>query len=142
VGILLRLDDALRLPALDVQEDAGVVAALAPGDRPRPVDAHLPQRRHALRLGKRREQSLPAEPFVDPDPAVEALGSVVRDDEHDGLVIRVLEQPRDQAVEVLVVVEDRVLEPVARLVLPVLPVHELPEPVVHPVGPHLDHDKQ
>ena len=38
-----------------------------------------------------------------------------------------------------VVLEDRVLVRVARLVLAVLGIHVLPEAVVHAVGPHLDH---
>ena len=41
-----------------------------------------------------------------------------------------------------VVVEDRVLVLVPGLVLAVLGVHVLPEPVVHPVWPHLDHGEQ
>ena len=46
-----RRDDAVRLAALDVEEDARVVAALAPRGRPRPVDPGLARRRDAVRLG-------------------------------------------------------------------------------------------
>ena len=67
---------------------------------------------------------------------------MVGEDEDDGVLVRVLEQLRDQPVDVAVVVEDRALVRVARLVLSVLGIHVLPEPVVHAVGPHLDHREE
>ena len=140
--VLLRRDRPLGLAAGDVQEDARVVAALPPRRRPRPVDADVAQRGDAVRLGERREQPLATEPFVDADPAVEPLRAVVGEDEDDGVLVRVLEELREQAVDVAVVVEDRGLVRVARLVLAVLGVHVLPEPVVHAVGPHLDHREE
>ena len=63
-------------------------------------------------------------------------------DEDDRVLVRVREELRDEPVEVAVVVEDHVLVPVARLVLSVFGIHVLPEPVVHAVGPHLDHRKE
>ncbi len=67
---------------------------------------------------------------------------MIGDDEHQRLVVSVLQQPRDQPVDVPVVVEDRRLELVARLVLAVLRVHELPETVVDAVVTHLHHREQ
>ena len=63
-------------------------------------------------------------------------------DEDDRVVVGVLEELPDQPVDVAVVVEDRVLVRVPRLVLAVLGIHELPEAVVHAVGPHLDHREE
>ena len=67
---------------------------------------------------------------------------MVGEDEDDRVVVGVLEQPGDQPVDVAVVVEDRVLVLAAGLVLSVLGIHELPEPVVHPVRAHLDHREE
>ena len=92
--VLLRCDRPLRLAPGDVEEDARVVAALAPRRRSRPVDADVAQRRHAVRLGEGREQPLAPEPLVDADAAVEPLRAVVGEDEDDGVVVRVLEQLR------------------------------------------------
>ena len=90
----------------------------------------------------RREQALLAEPFVDADSPVHALRAVVGDDEHDGVLVRVLEEAGHEAVDVAVVVEDGALVPVAGLVPPMLRIHELPEAVMHPVRPHLDHREE
>ena len=102
-------DRALRLAALDVEEDARVVAAVAPRRRARPVDAGLLRRRDAVGLALEREQALAAQPLVDADAAVEPLRAVVGDDEDERVVVGVLEQAADQPVEVDVVVADRVL---------------------------------
>ena len=67
---------------------------------------------------------------------------MVGEDEDDGVLVRVLEELPDEPVDVAVVVEDRALVRVARLVLSVLGVHVLPEPVVHAVGAHLDHREE
>ena len=67
---------------------------------------------------------------------------MVGDDEHERLVVRVLEQPADQPVDVLVVVADHVLVRAAGLVLAVLGVHVLPEAVMDPVGAHLDEGEE
>ena len=67
---------------------------------------------------------------------------MVGDDEDGGVLVDVREQAPHQLVDVLVIVEDRVFEAVARLVLAVLGVHELPESVVHAVHAHLDHDEE
>ena len=99
-----------------VQEDPRVVAAVAPRRR-LPVDADVRQPLGALRLARRREQALAAQPLVDADPAVHPLRTVVGDDEHGRVVVGVGEQLGEQAVEVDVVVEDRRLEPAAGLVL-------------------------
>ena len=93
----------------DVQEDARVVAALPPRRGLRPVDADVPERGDAVRLGERRQQALAAQPLVDPDATVEPLRAVVGEDEDDRVVVGMLEQPGDQPVDVAVVVEDRVL---------------------------------
>ena len=55
---VLRLDRALGLAAADVEEDAAVVAALAPGGRAAPVDADVAQRRDAVRLARGLQQAL------------------------------------------------------------------------------------
>ena len=67
---------------------------------------------------------------------------MVGEDEHDRVLVGVLEQLPDEPVDVPVVVEDRVFVRVPRLVLAVLRIHELPEAVMHAVGPHLDHREE
>jgi hypothetical protein len=67
---------------------------------------------------------------------------VVGDDEDDGVLVGVLEQPPDEPVDVAVVVEDGRLVRVPGHVLSVLGIHVLPEPVMHAVGPHLDHGEE
>ena len=107
--VVLGVDDALGLPALDVEDDAGVVAALAPGHRTGPVDPTRASGVAAVGLVAKREQPFPPEPFVDPDAAVDALGAVIGDDEDDGVLVGVCEQAADELVDVAVVVEDGVL---------------------------------
>ena len=107
--VLLRRDRPLGLATGDVQEDARVVAALAPRRRARPVDADVTERGHAVRLGERRQEAFAPKPLVDPDPAVETLRAVVGEDEDDRVLVGVLEQLPDEPVDVPVVVEDRVL---------------------------------
>ena len=140
--VVLRRDRALGLAAGDVEEDARVVAALAPGGRLRPVDAGLAERHDRVGLGEQAEEALPAQPLVDADPAVHPLPAVVRHDEDRRVLVGALEDAPHEPVHVLVVVEDRVLERVARHVLAVLRVHHLPEAVVHAVDAHLDHGEE
>ncbi len=67
---------------------------------------------------------------------------MVGEHEDDGVVVGVLEELPDEPVDVTVVVEDRALVRVPRLVLSVLGIHVLPEAVVHAVGAHLDHREE
>ena len=140
--VVVRGDDALRLAPLDVEEEAAVVAALAPRDGARPVDEVGRETRRLGRLLAQHEVPLAAQPLVDADAAVHPLRAVVRDDEHRRVVVREPQQARDLRVEPLVVVEHRVLVGIARLEQPVLGVGEAPEAVVDAVGAHLDHEEQ
>jgi hypothetical protein len=53
--VVRRAHDTFRLPPAHVQEHARVVAALAPGDRVRPVDSHVSECAADLGLAARRE---------------------------------------------------------------------------------------
>ena len=140
--VVLRRDGALGLAAGDVQEDARVVAALAPGRGLRPVDPRLAQGDRRVGVGERRQEALAAQPLVDADAAVHALAAVVGDDEHGRVVVRVGKDAAHELVDVLVVLEDRVLVRVPGDELAVLRVHQLPEAVVHAVDAHLDHGEE
>src|SRR2546425_704974 len=56
---------AMRLAALDVEADASVMAAFAPGQGPRPVDFKLGEPRGLLGVLAQRKVTLLDEPFVD-----------------------------------------------------------------------------
>ena len=94
------------------------------------------------RLAHGLEQALAAQPLVDADAALHPLGAVIRDDQHDRLLVGVLEQAGDQPIEVAQVVEDRVGVGPVRLVAVVELVQVLPEAVVHAVEPDLDEREQ
>ncbi len=84
--VLGRLDRALRLSPLDVEEDAGIVAPFAPDLGLLPVDVELGERRHLRRVALEDQQPLAHQPLVDAKAAVEPLGAVVGDDQHDRVV--------------------------------------------------------
>ncbi len=137
--VVLGIDRALGLAALHVHEAAAVVAAVTPRLGVRPVDLHLADRRRRARRILESEVPLAHQPLVEADAAFHALRAVIGDHEHERIARHQTEQRRQLAVEVAVVVADRLLEGVAALVLVVLRIHVAPEPVMDAVEPHLDH---
>ena len=131
-----------RARAPDVEEDAGVVAALAPGGRARQsmpaCGGELTPSGSACIASSpsRRSHSLMRMP---PSSRLAPWSETTRTSVSSSACAQ---QAADQPVDVLVVVEDRVLVGVAGLVLAVLGVHVLPEAVVHAVGAHLDHREE
>ena len=124
----------------DVHREAAVVAALAPRPRPVPVDAALLQRhrlRARRRVGVHAEIAVLDQPLVDAQAALHRLAAMVRDHQHHRLGRHQVQQPADQPVDMDVVVVDRVLEAVARLVAGVPRVHVAPVTVMDPVHAHV-----
>ena len=102
-----RLDRAVGLAPLHVEEDAGVVAPLAPDAGLVPVDVELGERRDLLGVPVQDQQALADEPLVDAEAAVEPPRAVVGDDQDDRVVVEQLQEAADLLVEVAVVVADR-----------------------------------
>ena len=123
-----RIDDALRLAALHVEEEASVVAAVSPRDRVRPVDRRFLDRDHVRRPRLDRQVALADEPVVEADPAHHRSRAVVAHHDRDRVVGKDLQKRPDLLIEEPVVVLERRLVLVPRLVermggVPVLPEH-------------------
>src|SRR5258707_602582 len=80
--VLPRSDGPARLTPLDVHEQAAIIAALSPCHRLLPVDIHLAERGDLLGIVLQDEIAFPAEPLIEDDAAIHALGAVIRDDQY------------------------------------------------------------
>ncbi len=130
------------LAPLDVEEDAGVIAPLAPADGARPVYFCLGQRDDARGLFQQGEIPFLHEPFIDAHPALHRLRPVIGYDEGDGVVAGQGQQLSQLPVKILVIVKHRIGVGGARFMLAVAGVEIFPEAVMHPVRPDLHHHEE
>ncbi len=131
-------DCALGLTALDVEEDAGVVAALGPDLGFGPVDVELVEGDNALWRLVEDEEAFVDEPLIDGEAAVEGLCAVVGDEKEDSIVVEDFEDFADLFVEPEIVVGDDLLVGVAGDVVDVARVEVVPEAVVDAVHADVD----
>ena len=134
-------DHTPPLTPLHVEEDAGVVAAPAPGPRRAPVHGGFVERDDAFGFFLELQVASLDKPLVDAEGPVHRLRSVVGDDKEHGVFERLQELPQP-AVYKLVVLVGHALVGIAGLVLRVLGIEILPEGVTQAVYPDLHHHEE
>ena len=139
---LRRCDDALRFPAFDVQEDAGVITTLGPDPGFVPFHILRIERLNPLWHGFQFQVTLGHQPLIDTESAPEGFGAMVGNDQHIGMFIKAPEQGADLKIQILIVLENDLTERITGIESDAVFGHVLPEGVLQAIEADLNQHKQ